>query len=135
MSTIKKFEDLDVWKKARQLNKMIYTFTNKQSFNSDLQLKSQIRRASVSISSNIAEGFERSGNKEFKQFLSIAKGSAGELRSQLYVSLDLDYLNDEEFKTGLEKSSELSRMLNGLITYLNGTTITGYKHLNNKQQS
>jgi len=88
MATFNNFEDIEAWQKARQLTKRIYEITKKGALAKDYGLKDQIRRASVSIMSNIAEGFERGGNKEFIQFLSTAKGSSGEVRSQLYVIVD-----------------------------------------------
>ena len=89
---IKKFEDLESWKKARQLTNKIYEATAEGSFTRDFGLKDQIRRASISILSNIAEGFERGGDKEFLQFLAVAKGSCGEVRAQLYIAVDQGYL-------------------------------------------
>ncbi len=89
MAKIDRFEDIKAWQKARELNKEIYKISNNTLFEKDFGLKDQIRRASVSVLSNIAEGFERNGSKEFKQFLSIAKGSSGEVRAQLYVALAL----------------------------------------------
>jgi four helix bundle protein len=88
VGTIKQFEDLEAWKKARELGNAIYKVTSDGSFSRDFVLRDQIRRAVVSISSNIAEGFERSGDGEFNRFLAIAKGSCGELRSQLYLAFD-----------------------------------------------
>ena len=92
---IKNFEDIESWRKARKLTNDIYQTTATGKFMRDFGLKDQIRRASVSILSNIAEGFERGGDKEFSQFLGIAKGSCGEVRAQLYVALDQDYLSQE----------------------------------------
>ena len=88
MATVKKFEDLEIWQKARGVIREIYSISSVGEFSKDYGLKDQIRRSSVSIISNISEGFERDGNKEFLQFLSLAKGSCGELRAQLYVALD-----------------------------------------------
>ena len=88
MASFKTFEEIDAWQKSRELTKQIYTLTSSGAFGRDYGLKDQIRRSAVSIMSNIAEGFERSGTGEFTQFLAIAKGSAGEVRSQLYVALD-----------------------------------------------
>ena len=89
MSTIDKFEDMEVWQNARSITKKTYICSGSGQFSKDYGLRDQIQRAAVSIMSNIAEGFERGSNKEFIQFLFIAKGSAGEVRSQLYVALDL----------------------------------------------
>ena len=118
MERFKSFENLDGWKKAREFNKLIYITTNSESFNKDFDLKRQIRRASVSISSNIAEGFERNTDKEFIHFLYIAKASAGEVRSQLYLGYDLNYLNTENFNDLKFKIVEVSKLISGLIKYL-----------------
>ena len=97
MATIERFEDLEAWKIAREVTKEIYRVSKNDLFIRDFGLRDQICRASVSIMSNIAEGFERDGNKEFVNFLSIAKGSSGEVRSQLYVALDQNYISENEF--------------------------------------
>src|SRR6267142_2803435 len=97
MASFKSFEEIEAWKKSRELTKQIYKLTGVGAFAKDFGLKDQIRRACVSIMSNIAEGFERSGTGEFTQFLAMAKGSAGEVRSQLYVALDQRYLSEGEF--------------------------------------
>ena len=94
MAKINSFEEINAWKESRDFNKVIYGLTNKGEFEKDFDLKRQIRRASVSISSNIAEGFERNTNKEFIHFLYISKASAGEVRSQLYLAMDLGYLEE-----------------------------------------
>ena len=88
MATFHRFEDIDAWQKARELTRAVYAASRSGSFSKDFALRDQIRRASISVMSNIAEGFERGGNKEFRQFLSTAKGSAGEVRAQRYVALD-----------------------------------------------
>ncbi len=88
MATVKRFEDLEAWKEGRKLTNMIYLITKKAVFSEDLTLRGQIRRASLSVNANIAEGFERNTNSEFSYFLSVAKGSAGEVRNFLYVTLD-----------------------------------------------
>ncbi len=87
MSTLKSFEEIESWQKARELTRKVYTVSNQGAFTKDFGLRDQIRRASVSIMSNIAEGFERDGNREFLQFLTVAKGSSGEVRAQLYLLL------------------------------------------------
>ncbi len=94
---VKYFEDLEVWKEARRLTQQVYQATEDTRFSKDFGLRDQIRRASVSVMSNIAEGFERGGNQEFMQFLYIAKGSCGEVRSQLYMALDQGYVSKEHF--------------------------------------
>jgi four helix bundle protein len=129
MNKIHCFEDLKVWQKARALNVKVYQLTLNETFSKDFGLKNQIRSASVSISSNIAEGFERNENKEFSQFLSIAKGSAGEVRSQLYLAKDLEYILEENFQTLVDDLTEISKMLNGLIRYLKETELKGSKFM------
>lgn len=114
----KKFEDLEIWKDARFLVGEIYKITSKVKFSKDYGLKDQIQRAAVSIMNNIAEGFEREGNAEFIRFLSISKGSAGEVRSLLYVAKDLGYLNDEEFQLLFNSSVQLIKRISKLISYL-----------------
>jgi len=121
------FEEILSWQKARELNLKIYKLTNTNSFYHDNVLKNQIRRASVSITSNIAEGFERNGNREFIQFLSIAKASCGETRSQLYRAFDRGYLNDDDFEDFKTKVISLSRQINGFIDYLQKSDFKGTK--------
>lgn len=111
---IEKFEDLVAWQRARELTKDIYSITNQGEFSKDFGLRDQIRKASVSIMSNIAEGFERGGRSEFHHFLVIAKGSCAELRSQLYVALDVGYINKAVFKDLYSLSMETSRIIGGL---------------------
>jgi four helix bundle protein len=118
MGKIEKFEDINAWKKARELTKEIYSLTNNGDFSKDYSLKDQVRRCSVSVSSNIAEGFERQSDKEFARFLSIAKGSCGELRSQIYIALDVNYINKEQAQDIQNKAEEISKMIAGLIKYL-----------------
>jgi four helix bundle protein len=127
VSTIQKFEDLKVWQKARELNKIVYSISGEGDFSKDFALRDQIRRSSISVFSNIAEGFERNGTKEFHQFLSIAKASAAELRAQLYVSKDLNYITEEPFQATLSVLLETSKMLSGLMSYLKTTDIRGNK--------
>ena len=118
MAGAKTFEELGVWQKARELTKSVYQITSTGGWSKDYGLRDQIRRAAVSIMSNIAEGFERRGDAEFGHFLSVAKGSAGELRSQLYVALDVQYLDQPAFAKLFSLASEVSRMISGLTTYL-----------------
>ncbi|CAN5436911.1 four helix bundle protein [soil metagenome] len=115
MSKIYRFEDLEAWKIAGEVTKEVYRISKNNAFSRDYGLRDQICRASVSVMSNIAEGFERDGNKEFINFLSIAKGSSGEIRSQLYAALDQAYISENEFKTIYEKVTENSRVISGLI--------------------
>jgi len=127
MATFKTFEEISAWQKARELTKEIYKVTTHGAFGRDYGLRDQIRRASVSIMSNVAEGFERSGTGEFGHFLSTAKGSAGEVRSQLYVALDQEYLTRDVFEKLLASASAISRMISGLMTYLRQSGIKGTK--------
>ncbi len=121
MGKINSFEELNIWKESRLFNKVLYKITSNNLFNQDLDLKRQIRRASVSISSNIAEGFERNSDKEFIQFLFYAKASAGEVRSQLYIAFDLNYLQENDFILLSKQITEISKMISGLIKYLEKT--------------
>ena len=117
-SRIQKFEDLIAWQKARQLTKAIYQSTSTNRFSKDFGLRDQIRRAAVSTMSNIAEGFERAGKAEFHQFLVIAKASCAEVRSQLYVALDIGYINQEMFNEIHLLAEEVARIIGGLRTSL-----------------
>jgi len=112
---IEKFEDILSWKKGRELTLSIYRTFERSA---DLGFKNQIERASVSIMNNIAEGYERKSNKEFKHFLFISKGSCGEVRSMLYLAQDLGKIDKERFKTLYELSIEISKLLSGLIKTL-----------------
>jgi four helix bundle protein len=128
MATFQKFEEIEAWQRARELTREIYTVSNENPFSKDFGLRDQVRKTSVSIMSNIAEGFERDGTKEFIQFLSVAKGSSGELRSQLYVALDQGYLEEERFDRLLGIVLETSRMIGGLINYLRKSKMKGPKY-------
>jgi four helix bundle protein len=125
---INRFEDLEVWQKAMDLVDIIYDFTYKQQFNKDYALKEQIRRAVISIPSNIAEGFERGSNVEFIQFLFIAKGSSGEVRTQLQIALRQQYISKSEFDSAVKTSTGISAMIKSFINYLSKTTIKGEKY-------
>ena len=118
MATAQQFEDLHVWQEARALVKNIYTASKQRDFYRDLGLREQIRRAATFTMSNIAEGFERGTRKEFIQFLSIAKGSVGEARSQLYVALDQEYLTEARFNELRDQAATLSRRIATFIAYL-----------------
>jgi len=112
---IEKFEDIIAWQKSKLLSKSIYGhFIN----NKDYGFKDQIQRASVSIMNNIAEGFERKGDKEFSHFLFIAKGSCGEVRSMLYLALELKYISENDFQNMYNETVEISKMLSGFIKTL-----------------
>jgi four helix bundle protein len=127
MATIKRLEDIEAWQKARVLAKHIYETTGHGAFARDFSLKDQIRRASVSSMSNIAEGFERDGNKEFIQFLSDAKGSAGEVKSQLYVALDARFVTQPQFDELYHAADETTRLIGGFMRYLQASTYRGSK--------
>lgn len=127
MANIEKFEDILAWQKGRELTQLIYRATRKGEFAKDFALRDQIRRAVISITSNIAEGFERGGNKEFIQFLSHSKGSCGEVRSQLYVALDEAYVNQTQWQQLHDRCLEISRLLDGFVKYLQQTEIKGRK--------
>ncbi|MBA5867340.1 MAG: four helix bundle protein [Nitrospira sp. CR1.3] len=118
MPKIERFEEIKAWEMAKELVADVYRLTENGKFSKDFGLRDQIRRASISVMSNIAEGFERGSRKEFSRFLRIAKGSSGEVRSQLYVALELGYLKREEFDVVKVKSENLSRALSGFISYL-----------------
>ena len=119
MSTFKSFEDIDAWKKARKLTNKIYSLSGSGMFSKDFPLRDQIKRAGVSVMSNIAEGFDRGGTKEFVQFLSIAKGSVGEIKSQLYIALDQRYFDEQVFKETSSHANEVGKMIAGLMRYFN----------------
>ena len=118
MGKINRFEDIEAWQKARALNKEIYRTTEASSFAKDFSLRDQIRRASVSIMANIAEGFGRRSKKEFSNFLNMAHGSAAEVQCHLYVALDLQYINQGNFEVLYSKTEEVSRMIQGFMQYL-----------------
>jgi four helix bundle protein len=127
MSSIKRFEDLEAWRIARELTQSVYALTRTAPFSKDYGLCDQICRSSVSIMSNVAEGFERDGDKEFANFLSIAKGSAGETRSLLYVALDQQYISEADFLTVSTRAIENSRVISGLSNYLRQSELKGRK--------
>ena len=127
MPTFKSFEEIASWQKARELTREIYSISNQGVFAKDFSLRDQIRRASISIMSNIAEGSERDGNREFLQFLSIAKGSSAEVRTQLYVALDQNYIDKNTFETLSAISIEIGNLIGGLMNYLRKTDIKGKK--------
>ncbi|PIV13058.1 four helix bundle protein [Candidatus Jorgensenbacteria bacterium CG03_land_8_20_14_0_80_38_39] len=130
MPIVKSFEDLFVWQKSRELAELIYDYTRKQTFSRDYGLIDQIRRAVVSILSNIAEGFERGGKEEILYFLYIAKAFCGEVRSQLYVAFDQDYISDEELKDGVELAKYVSALI---FKFIDGLKVSKYKGLKFKK--
>ena len=115
---IQKFEELKVWKASREFVKDNYKMTSKSPFKNDFGLKDQIQRASVSVMNNIAEGFERDSNNEFIRFLKYSKGSAGEVRSLLYVAYDLGYIDENEFQTKYESAIDIITQIANFIKYL-----------------
>jgi four helix bundle protein len=125
---IKNFEELQIWKEARRLTHEIYRLTRDSRFSKDFGLSSQIQRAAISIMSNIAEGFERGGNQEFIQFLYVAKGSCGEVRSQLYVALDQEYVDKRVTESLLTVLKRLSIMIKHLIDHLKRSGMRGPKY-------
>ncbi len=128
MATIKKFENLEIWQEARRLSKEIIVLSLTTELKKDYKLKDQIKGSSGSVMDNIAEGFERDGNLEFRQFLSIAKGSAGETRSQLYRIFDSGYIEEETLKILVSDYETLSRRISGFISYLNKKEFKGTKY-------
>jgi four helix bundle protein len=124
---IVRFEDIDAWQKGRELTKIIYKITAQGDIAKDFGLKDQLRRASTSIMANIAEGFEREGNKEFKQFLAMAKGSVGEVKSHLYVALDAGTMSQQDFNQLMALADETSRLIAGFLRYLRDSDHKGSK--------
>ncbi len=127
MATFEKFEDIMCWQKARELTRRVYDVSGQGQFGRDFGLKNQIRSASVSVMSNIAEGYDRSGTGEFVQFLAIAKASAAEVRSQLYVALDQKYVESDDFHELSGLATETGRMVGGLMNYLRQSGHKGSK--------
>ncbi len=127
MPRVEKFEDLEVWQLAKNVANEIYDLTSVGKFSHDYVLRDQIRRAVVSIFSNIAEGFERNGNKEFVQFLSIAKASCGEVRAQLIFAKDREYITEHQFNSILKNLVSLSNQIAGFAKYLKQSEVRGTK--------
>ena len=124
---ITRFEDIEVWKEARVLSNVVFKITSREPFSKDFKFRDQIRAASGSIMDNIAEGFGRGGNKEFVNFLSIAKGSTDEVRSQSYRAFDFKYIGQEELEGLIEKTLRISKKLTSFITYLKKSDRRGPK--------
>ena len=127
MASIKRFEDVEAWKKGRELTQRIYQITSQTKFTRDYTLRDQIRRAAISITSNIAEGFDRGGNREFVQFLAIARGSASELKSQIYTALDAGYVDQKEFAELYQLAHSVVLLIGGFIKYLQQSELSGQK--------
>jgi four helix bundle protein len=122
------FEDLVIWKQSRELVNQTYTITRKDKFSKDWALVDQIRKAAISVMSNISEGFERGSNTEFMQFLYIAKASCGELRSQLIIAYDQGYINKEEFNDTYNLARKDAGIIGNFINYLKASKIKGSKY-------
>ena len=135
MPTITRFEDFDVFKEARKLVNAIYTISGAGHFARDFALRDQMRRAAISILSNFGEGFERDGKAEFLQFLSIAKGSLGEIKAQLYIALDQKYITSTDFERLHSLVEQTGKMLAGLMIYLRRTETKGIKFKVNKPET
>jgi len=132
MATIKRFEDLDIWQEARKLSKEIIDIAFTTDLKTDFKFKEQIKSSAGSVMDNIAEGFERNGNLEFRQFLSIAKGSAGETRSQIYRLFDSKYIDQIQMVKLIEDYEKLSGKISNFISYLNKNDFKGTKFQNLK---
>ncbi len=134
MATLQRFEEIEAWQKARELTKAIYVCSGGGEFARDFGLCDQIRRAAVSIMANIAEGFERGGNKELIYFFSIAKGSVGEVEAQLYVALDQQYISQEQFKNLNTLTMSTKRLIAGFMNYLKQSNLKGQKYTPSNQK-
>ena len=115
---IQKFEELKIWKLSLKITKEIYDLTSKRGFSKDFGLRDQTRRAIISVSSNIVEGFEKNNNNEFIRFLKIAKGSVGEVRNHLYIALAVNYITQQEFDKINKELDDLANQIGGFIVYL-----------------
>ena len=127
MATITRFEDIEAWQLGRELKRRVYACSKVGEFTKDFALKDQIRRAAISVTANVAEGFEREGNREFIQFLSTSKGSCGELQDHLYTALDESYITQTQFDALYQQASEVGRKLGAFMNYLQRTEIRGRK--------
>lgn len=124
---IERFEDLEIWQEARELSKYVFEITSREPICNDFRFRDQMRASSGSVVDNIAEGFERGSNKEFIQFLYIAKGSCGEVRSQSYRALDYRYIDQKVLDDLLQRALNLSKHISGFITYLRASNLKGHK--------
>lgn len=128
MATINRFEDLEIWQLSRALNKDVWELTMRDEFKVQYQINNQLRRASISIMNNISEGFDRDGNKEFIQFLSIAKGSTGEVKNMLYALLDISLITKTEFERLTEDAERIRNKITKLMSYLKESEFKGKKY-------
>jgi four helix bundle protein len=128
MSTIRSFEDIVAWQKGRELKREVYQITRLKPFAHDFVLVQQIRRAAISVTANIAEGFERGGKQEFIQFLGHSKGSCGEVRDHLYTAVDEGYITKEQFEKLCAAARQVSSLIAGFRSYLQGTEIRGLRY-------
>lgn len=127
MSSLKNYKELRIWKESRELNKTLWTIQSSSSLRDDLELRNQINKSSGSIMDNIAEGFERDGNKEFRQFLSISKASSAELESQLYRALDRHHIDQSTFNKLSQKLISIQSGIGSLLGYLKNSDLKGQK--------
>jgi four helix bundle protein len=125
---VKRFEDLEIWKEARELCKIVYEITSVTPFFHDFRFRDQFRASAGSSMDNIAEGFERGGNKEFTQFLSVSKGSTGEVRSQSYRAFDVKYIDEIKLNELLERTDSLSKKTYNLMKHLKSSDLHGFKY-------
>jgi len=126
---VKRFEDLEIWQEARELCKVVYKITSADPFNHDYKFRDQMRASAGSAMDNIAEGFNRGGNKEFYQFLSVSLGSTGEVRSQSYRAFDVGHINEGQFNDLLARTDSLGRKTFNLMEYLKKSDIKGRKYI------
>jgi four helix bundle protein len=125
---VKRFEDLEIWQEAREICRIIFTITSTPPFCNDFKFRDQIRASGGSTMDNIAEGFDRGGNKEFHQFLSVVRGSVGEVRSQTYRAYDWKYIDEGMYNNLLERTDSLSRKTYNLMQHLKNSDIKGIKY-------
>jgi four helix bundle protein len=134
MATIRRFEDMEIWQLSRMLCNVVFTYVKFDEFSRDYKLVNQVNSSSGSVMDNIAEGFDRGGRKEFVHFLGIAKGSAGDVKSQLYRALDRKYISEKDFQAGYKLADEINRKIHGLISYLNSSETKGQKFKNRVEE-
>jgi four helix bundle protein len=125
---IKRFEELEIWQEARELSKLVFKLTSKEPFASDYRFRDQMRASAGSVMDNIAEGFDRGGNKEFYQFLSVSRGSCGEVRSQSYRANDWEYIASDQFNELLDRTERISRKTISLMNHLKKSENRGSKY-------